>query len=178
MCDFSELTKLIAECQGRLLRYAEHFLHDAAAAQDAVQNAYLKYVRYVRTKHISVDNPSAWLFKATRNCCLDTLRSSYEKLKAPIESTEDEEVCGFSPFGNPSDSAMNNDDLALVREVINSLPEREREILTLKFEESLSYREISDMTGLTVNHIGNILHRAIAKIKAACAERNSAGRRK
>lgn len=175
MCDFSELTKLVAESQSKLLRYASHFLHDAAAAQDAVQNAYLRYLRLVREKRTEITNPDAWIFRATRNICLDVLKSSYEKSKVPF----DESGCDFSAFATPEDESTKNDDLALVRKAIESLPPREREIVVLKFEEEMTYREIAEATGLTVSHVGNILHRAMAKIKTVCAEdKNSARRQK
>ena len=173
MCDFSELTKLVQESQAKLLRYAQKFLHSAEASQDVVQSAYLKYIRKVQL-HESIENPSAWIFRATRNICLDVLKSSYEKSKTVFEESEHD----FQTFESPLEEAEKTDFLEMARNAIESLPAREREVVSLKFEEGLSYKEISLVTGLTVNHVGNILYRAVGKIRTVCAENKSTSARR
>ena len=55
---------------------------------------------------------------------------------------------------------------AKVADLIATLPDRSREVVALKFAAGLSYKEISDVTGLTVSHVGVILHEALGKVRA------------
>ncbi len=52
-----------------------------------------------------------------------------------------------------------------VFELIQTLPEKQSELLMLKFSEGLSYREISEVTGLSSSNVGYILHHALKALK-------------
>ncbi len=65
-----------------LLRYASRLLGDRENARDAVQDAFIKYTRLLeKQEKEAIKNVRAWLYKATRNICLDALRSKKEALK-------------------------------------------------------------------------------------------------
>jgi len=51
--------------------------------------------------------------------------------------------------------------------LIETLPQKHQEILRLKFQEELSYKEISEITGHSVNHVGVLLHQAILHLREA-----------
>jgi len=50
-------------------------------------------------------------------------------------------------------------------ELVEQLPSRDREVVTLKFQQGLSYKEISEVTGLTVSNVGYVLHHALKELK-------------
>ena len=54
--------------------------------------------------------------------------------------------------------------------LIAGLPENQQEVMRLKFENGLSYREISEVTGLTVTNVGYLLHTALCTLRAAVAK--------
>lgn len=179
MCNPDELNALIRECQGKLLRYAEHFLKSADAAQDAVQDAYVRYIRHIRNADPArrkIDNLSAWLFRTTRNICLDLLRSARVRLEvsaSPGPEDEDrapDEHPAFTAFDTPETALRENDDRAFVRSLIESeLTPREKEALILKFEEDKSYREIAEIMGVSIGHTGSLIHHAVKKLRSATA---------
>jgi RNA polymerase sigma-70 factor (ECF subfamily) len=53
-----------------------------------------------------------------------------------------------------------------VLERLAALPASQREVLRLKFQEELSYRDISVVTGLTVNHVGVLIHQGLKALRA------------
>ena len=53
---------------------------------------------------------------------------------------------------------------------MESLSERDREIVSLKFAGGLSYKEIADVTKLSVSHVGVILHEALKKVREGVAK--------
>ena len=52
---------------------------------------------------------------------------------------------------------------------IDALPERDQELLRLKFQEGLSYKQISAVTHLSVSNVGFILHRALRRLRSELA---------
>jgi RNA polymerase sigma-70 factor (ECF subfamily) len=75
---------------------------------------------------------------------------------------EDEEHLSNS---NPDQDYEANQRRQLTQRLIKALPEREQEVIRLKFEENLSYQQISSITGLTVTHVGVLIHNTLLKLK-------------
>ena len=61
----------------------------------------------------------------------------------------------------PDEQIARWEGIGLVRLVLETLDDRSRELIRLRFNEDLSYKEISDRTGLTVGHVGYLLHHAL-----------------
>ena len=61
--------------------------------------------------------------------------------------------------------------------LLSTLPPREQEVLRLKFQDGLKYREIGEITGLTANHVGVLIHTAIKKLREQLADDLSVARR-
>ena len=72
----------------------------------------------------------------------------------------------------PDEQIVRLEGIGLVRLSLEILDERSRELIRLKFNDELSYKEISGRTGLTVGHVGYLLHHAL---KAMAAELAKAG---
>jgi RNA polymerase sigma-70 factor (ECF subfamily) len=61
----------------------------------------------------------------------------------------------------PDEQIARWEGIGLVRLVLETLDARSRELIRLRFEEELSYKEIAESTGLTVGNVGYILHHAL-----------------
>ncbi|MEM4248629.1 MAG: RNA polymerase sigma factor [Candidatus Nanoarchaeia archaeon] len=157
----AEISRLVAEHESELCRYAVRLLRDSQLAKDAVQEAFIQYLRNSQGKaSVEVANARAWLFKATRNKCLDILKSARHKHETTDENMH--EWTDESPA--PDEIAEKNDMMEIVRKKLASLPERDRELLCLKLEHGRSYKEISEITGLSISNVGFILHTAIKRL--------------
>lgn len=172
MCNLDELNQLIREYSGRLIRYAGHILRDISSAQDAVQDAYVRYIRHIRNANVekrAIDNLPAWMFRTTRNLCLDRLRAANTRNETSLD-VETDSMTAFAVFESPASEADRSDRKSVLKTAIaEKLSPREQEVLTLKFEEDRSYREIAEITGVSVGHVGAILHRAMEKLRQYCA---------
>ena len=165
-----EIEALIASTERALIRFAARYLRDRAGACDAVQSAYIRYVRFLQGPPPGVvRNPAAWLFRTTRNICLDVLKSARMRLTTSFEEALHGESGAAVPGAD--DALRAEDDLALIRSMFETLSEREREIVVLKIEHGKSYREIAEITGLTVSNVGFILHGAMKKLRGGCKEK-------
>lgn len=60
----------------------------------------------------------------------------------------------------------NTKDVSVILTHFNRLPDHQREVLRLKFLSELSYREISDITGLSVSNVGYLIHTGLKALRA------------
>jgi RNA polymerase sigma-70 factor (ECF subfamily) len=102
---------------------------------------------------------ATWLFAIARNVVIDHYRRA--KAFAPLE--EAESIAG--PSG-PEDEAERRSDGERLLRLLAGLPERERELLSLKYGAGLTNRAIARVTGLGESNVGTILHRSIADLRA------------
>ncbi len=87
-----------------------------------------------------------------------------------MTQTESIEWLGDTREGlNPSHVAAEADDMRRCSEAIGRLPPQQQEVLQLRLNHGLSYKQISDVTGMTVNHVGVTLHQAVQRLRAALA---------
>jgi RNA polymerase sigma-70 factor (ECF subfamily) len=155
--DEAAVAALVDRHQADLLRTAHALLGDAAAAQDAVQEAFLKLFRdaagvlAAAGGRVSV---GGWLCTVARNTALDALR---RRRPAPLVQDARQPT---PPHGTPTDEA------ALLWAAVERLPELERAAVLLRYRDGLPYEDIAERLGKTANHIGVILNQAMHRLRA------------
>lgn len=136
----------------KLYRIAFALLDSTQDAEDIVQDVYLK----LWSKQQDLDNirtPEAYAVEIVRNLCLNSIRQAGNKRTSLYDSTiQDNELL--------HQQIEIRDEVEQLMDRINLLQEGPRKIVLLKDYEGYSYEEISDMLGLSVNHIRVILSRA------------------
>lgn len=156
--------------EGPLLRYAARLLGDLEGARDVVQDTFL---RLCREDPAGLDGHLApWLYTVCRNRVLDVLRK--ERRLQPL----DEGLLVEQPSPSPSPLRLveGREAFAGVLEALAALPRSQQEVLRLKFQDGLSYQEISGVTGLTVNHVGVLVHHGLRAIRTRAEGRNPAAK--
>ena len=157
----TDITEIIKEREAPLLRYAGRLIRDSEAARDVVQEVFIKYVRISQDQgRAKIDNLPAWLYRVTRNLCLDHLKSKRVQLEIPI----DDNIANFAGGESPDSTLEKKDAMTLVRKKLMELEPRDREVVLLKIEHGRSYKEISEIMGISVTNVGFILHTAIKKL--------------
>src|SRR6266403_411202 len=146
---------------------AKWLLRNEQDAQDVVQEAYLRAFKSFGGFHGS--NGRAWLLTIVRN-------TSYTLLKknrvADLTTPFDEEI--HASDDEPVSAATileRGEDANLIREAMDELPAEFREILTLRHQEDLSYKEIADITQIPPGTVMSRLARARVKLKERLAAR-------
>jgi RNA polymerase sigma-70 factor (ECF subfamily) len=164
--DISEIMKAY---ESRLISYAHGILCDYAAAQDIVQETFIKYLRNSQGGGgKKIKNTGAWLYKITRNSCFDILKSARKKTETSLDDGNFSfSIADCNPGSRPDISARRNDDIAVLKNAIEGLPHREREIILLKLEHEKSYSEIAEITGLSAGNVGFILHNVVKELANA-----------
>lgn len=141
----------------RVLRYALKMV-PKDVAHEMVQESFLRLWREDFTRLERREGP--WLFNVTRNQCLDWLKGEG---KRKMQSLEDVHAATEeSPMLN---KLLQQEEESQVLRLVSSLNENQQEVLRLKFQEGFSYKEISEITGHSVSHVGVLIHEALVKVR-------------
>src|SRR5213594_2795817 len=140
---------------------ARWLLRNEQDAQDVVQEAYLRAFKSFGGFHGS--NGRAWLLTIVRN-------TSYTLLKKnralDLTTTFDEEIHAIGHQSASRAAILEHaEDAELIRNAMDQLPTEFREILALRHQEGLSYKEIGDIAQLAPGTVMSRLARARAKLK-------------
>jgi RNA polymerase sigma-70 factor (ECF subfamily) len=166
---------LVALLQRRGLRIAYHYLRDAADADEAVQDAFVKVFLHIEQyrEELSFD---VWFMRILVNACLDRLKSRTRQqrwIATPLEDAHDER-----PVEQAAGSAPSTEHELLARErwqqVLNAvakLPDRQRLVFTLSHLDERTATEISEATGMSPATVRVHLFRAIRKLRGVLGER-------
>src|SRR5437763_12167409 len=145
---------------------AKWLLRNEQDAQDVVQEAYLRAFKSFGGFHGS--NGMAWLLTIVRNTSYTFLK----KNRAVDFTTFDEEIhVAADEFASPATILEHGEDAELIREAMDALPAEFREILALRHQEGLSYKEIAEIAQLAPGTVMSRLARARGKLKEYLAAR-------
>ena len=152
------LTRMVTEYQGALLRMCCLYLRDASAAQDAVQETFLKaYKGYEAFRGKSTVR--TWLMSIAINVCRDMNRSAWLRHTDRRITPED------MPLAAPEDE----DALALA-EAIRRLPQKHRDTILLYYYQDMTVKEVAEALHAAPSTIMKRLDQAKDKLKALLAE--------
>lgn len=153
--------KVVSEYEAVLLRYAARILQDYDAAQDVVQDAFIRLFRNWQEELRPSPQVSSWLYRVVHNCAVDHLRKvSRRRLLHLRHSAERSDI--VPP--DRGDAFRLSEAAEHAVTALHALSLREQQLVILKVYEEKSYKEIGDITGLTVGNVGYILHHAMRKM--------------
>lgn len=147
----------------RLILFARQWLPDIADAEDAVQEAFVRFWRKHRTPD---EQHTGLLFAAVRSVALDHLRrETRRKRRETLASDEhlssvDEQQCGTSLF-----ASMDVSEVLPVEVALRHLPTEQREVLVLKIWGELTFAQIAEALGLSPNTAASRYRYAITALK-------------
>ena len=137
-----------------LCLYALHYLKDADAVEDVVQDAFTAWWQ----KRDEVANVRPYLYSMVRNRCIDILRR---------QGRQAEQLLPEDAAGAISDEeAVERSELeARLWEAVDRLPARRRELLLMSKRDAMSYEQLAAATGLSVNTVRNQISRALKTLR-------------
>ena len=145
--------------EGPLTRYAERITGDLHRARDIVQDTFIRLCAEDESK--VRDRLAEWLFTVSRNRALDVQRK--ESRMKPMSDLQMETCASDEP--SPSAASEREETNSQVVRAIETLPENQQEVIRLKFQNGLSYKEISRITSLSVSNVGFLIHTGIKTLR-------------
>jgi RNA polymerase sigma factor (sigma-70 family) len=142
--------------------YALTLLRDRAAAEDVTAIAFERAYRRRRTFDRHRGDERGWLFGIARNAALDELRRRRRTATLVVDPEDVSEDALVDD--NAEDLVVRR---AAVREALDALAPRERELIALKFHAGLTNAELASVLGVSESNAGTMLHRAVQKLRRA-----------
>ncbi|MEP5611392.1 MAG: RNA polymerase sigma factor [Cyclobacteriaceae bacterium] len=150
---------LILPASDGMYRYALSIVREPETARDVVQDCLAK-IWNIRHDLPKIEKANAWAFRIVRNRCIETLRRDrYTDL--------DERIVNLQFSSSADQATITSDQMVWLRDVLQTLPEKQREVFHLREVEELSYQEIAETCALTESDVKVNIHRARKKVKDA-----------
>lgn len=171
--DYSPASEIYDRYSARIYNFAFRFLKNAEAAEDAVQEVFVKMLRHANQFHGDA-KLSTWLFSITANWCRDYLRKADNKAK------ESDDVLVTLPAPNelsPERNLEMRENEVRVRKALEALTPEQREAILLSRYQGLSYAEIAQIAGCSEGAVKTRVFRAMETLKKALTGQDSGGDR-
>jgi RNA polymerase sigma-70 factor (ECF subfamily) len=150
-----ELIEILTPYKNKMFRYAFSIVGNRYEAEDVVQEAIIKIWKRM-DKFSEIDNKEAWVITIVRNLSIDKVRAKKKKQTSDINDYY--HISDNSPA--PDITLEQKDAVIKVAEIMESLNETQREIITLRDIEGYTYQEIADIMELKVDQVKVYLFRA------------------
>ena len=165
---------LLSRYQDRLFSYIMQLIGNRSLADDVFQETFVKAIVTIRQGNYTASGKfGAWLMRIARNLIIDHFRQ--EKAEGVV-STDDGEV-DILNRKELSDCTIEDDIIDLqirddVRSLVRQLPQQQRQVLVMRFYKGLSFKEIADLTNVSINTALGRMRYAILNLRRLASEQN------
>ena len=160
--DETALSVLFDTYYEKLYLFAEKYIYDSDKAHDIVQDVFLEIWENAERLELT-SSIQHYLFASVRNGCLNYLKS------LQIEDRNNRKYAEAYIESQNVDMVDDEELLARVRQVLDELPEKCREVCLLRFVEGYKYAEIAVRLDMNENTVKAQLHRGMERLKQAFA---------
>jgi RNA polymerase sigma-70 factor (ECF subfamily) len=152
--DFRAFDQLLERNQQKLFSYILFVVHDPEVANDVFQETFVKVITKLQDgKYSDTGKFHFWLIRIAHNVIMDNYR--HQKSAHFVEPTEDNDLNKLRSNDlmdiNRENEYVNTQVMADVRRLMDALPAPQREVVYMRFYQDLSFKEISEITGVSIN---------------------------
>jgi RNA polymerase sigma-70 factor (ECF subfamily) len=167
--------ELVGRHQRRAARIAFHYVRDAAEADEAVQDAFVKAYSHLSTFREELPF-EVWFTRILINGCLDRIKARTRRERWVVSMPEGgvadrdfaDRTAGHGP--SPEDLVLARERRQQLAQALSKLPDRQRSVFMLSHYEGCTSREVSAITGLNESTVRVHLFRAIRKLRGLLTE--------
>jgi RNA polymerase sigma-70 factor (ECF subfamily) len=124
---------------------------DKYLAEDIFQDAFLKIIKTIKEgRYAEQGKFLPWAIRVAHNLCMDHFRRTKQQIPVTLPDGQDISVL-FGDSDMPADGIEKRQVHGSVRKLVEELPEEQREVIVLRIYADLSFKEISDLTGVSIN---------------------------
>ena len=165
---------LLLRHKGRLFNYIFQMVRDRDVADDIFQETFVKAITTIKQgRYNDLGKFSAWITRIARNLAIDSFRT--EKSESTL-STDDtsidilnrRELSQETIEDSMIDLQIEDD----IRRLISELPESQREVLNMRFSRDMSFKEIAEQTGVSINTALGRMRYAILNLRRMAKDKD------
>ncbi len=149
----------LKEYESQLIAYAITILKDLERARDVVQDTFIRL--YKQDVEMMKGGLKTWLYTVCRNRALDILRKDKRLV------VMDDEMFNYNASNDlsPDKQVDQSERVSQLMHYLETLSANQKEVIIMKFQDGMSYQEISEATGLTTGNVGFLLHNGLKKLR-------------
>lgn len=163
---------LIDRHQGKIIRFMQGWVANVQQAEDLAQDVFLRVFK-ARKTYVPTAKFTTWLYRIAHNIASNYIRDSSHRKEYQISKGDSESTTGLliediavAPSGfQPSRSIDQLEKSTVVLQALQALGERQRTAIMLSKFEGMSYQEIADTMGLSIQAVKSLLSRARVNLK-------------
>ena len=154
------LEELYDTYSGPLFRYALMLTCSRDDAEDAVQAVFIRITREWK-RLVRVENVKAYLFAAIRNAAFNILRGKRRREAVQVS------ICAAFQVDHQLADCGDQVESQILCEALDELPVDQREVLMLKIFDEMTFKEIADTVGVSINTVASRYRYGIEKLRKA-----------
>ena len=151
--DNKAFDELLARYQSKLLNYIYFIVRNQEVAEDLFQETFVKAIVTIQQGRYTASGKfGAWLTRIAHNMIIDGFRqdrneNTISNDEFEIDLLNDADLCD----DNIEMQMVNEQTLSDVRRLMDALPDNQREVVYMRFYQDLSFKEIAEITGVSIN---------------------------
>ncbi len=167
--------ELLARTQDKLFSYIYFVVRDEDKANDLFQETFVKVITKLHQgRYVDSGKFSAWIMRIAHNVIMDWYREL--RSRNIIEPTKENDLTKLSMNDvldmNVENRYVNDQILVDVKKMMNKLPPTQREVVFMRFYQDLSFKEIAELTGVSINTSLGRMRYAILNLRKMSREHN------
>ena len=166
---------LLSRNQSKLFSYILFVVHDHDKAEDIFQETFVKVITKLHQgKYTTSGKFSAWIMRIAHNVIMDKYRDTRtQNIVEPAAGNDLSNIkSGDILDSNIEEHFINEQVLKDVKKMMNLLPATQREVVFMRFYQEMSYKEIAETTGVSINTSLGRMRYAILNMRRMAREHN------
>ena len=172
--DREALSQLLERHTRRVHDYVRMMVKDVDVADDLTQEVLIKVVKVLdEGRYADKGRFLPWLLRIAHNRVLDYIRAQ-KQVKTISESSAGFDILGSKNLAEPSieDKLVSEQQAEEVRKLIEALPAEQREVVKMRYYDGLSFKEIAEHTGVSINTALGRMRYALMNMRQMIKEKN------
>lgn len=167
--------ELLARNQNKLFSYILFVVRDEDRANDLFQETFVKVITKLHQgRYVNSGKFGAWIMRIAHNVIMDWYRE--QRARNVIEPTAENDLSNLSSNDildtNVENRYVNDQIMTDVKKMMNLLPPTQREVVFMRFYQNLSFKEIAELTGVSINTSLGRMRYAILNLRRMSKEHN------
>lgn len=169
--------ELLSRNQSKLFSYILFVVRDEDKANDLFQETFVKVITKLHQgRYVDSGKFGAWIMRIAHNVIMDWYRE--QRSRNLIEPTDENDLSNLSGNeildSNVENRYVNDQIMVDVKDMMNMLPPTQREVVFMRFYQDLSFKEIAETTGVSINTSLGRMRYAILNLRRMSKEHNIA----
>ena len=166
---------LLQRTQSKLFSYILFVVRDHDKAEDVFQETFVKVITKLnQRKYTTSGKFSAWLMRIAHNVIMDNFRE--QRSQNIVEPTQGNDLSNLSSKDlldtNLENRYVNEQILSDVKKMMNLLPPTQREVVFMRFYQDMSFKEIAETTGVSINTSLGRMRYAVLNMRRMAKQHN------